>query len=695
MISLYLRLRTDGHSQATFAWIISLFFCLAVQAQAAQIHVVQKNIPESVSESKVFSAKVALAQVSTKNTAIPHLVAHSNAIDILQAQSEEQPQTQEQSVGLSATVADSANLADASVDTASVDPASDEHASEPLATNTTASAQLDKLDSDVADELAAGIPAPPESICLQNLVPITQVLSPLSLSEQLTWLSEQIWLLKLAGVSNTAYVGNDFNDVKVKSLDSHVVQAAPSAQRALGHGSLLFPPQVTVDNMAAVQTQIGAYWYNASVEMGCRDDDASISAIPAVMQPHDKQYQAIIRHVKRLLTINTEQDFLQQEPTQIQMLSSASDANYSSSTSESTSVSARGNGIDAPQAALPSTLSWPTLLIEEKITRGMAHGIIDEVAHRLWLLGDTEQPLQVYGVYTDELIEVIKLFQRRHGLQQDGVIGRKTLFWLNQPPITRAHLLASNQLRRALFTRKTGERYLVVNVPAFEMQLVEHGKVVLQSRVIVGKASRQTPLLDSKISNVVLNPSWRVPRSIVKRDIVPHIRQDGDYLQERGFDVRDYDGQLVQYSAQQWQELAAYSSFPYRLEQRPGPKNALGKYKFHFENSFSVYLHDTSEPSLFKKDNRALSSGCVRVEKAAQLAQWFQDHLIKEKALWDRLAPKVGDPQWFTLSEKLPVHLTYWTAWVDSHDLAQYRNDVYQLEDELNRHKIEPILAAH
>lgn len=692
MISLYLRLRPDGCYQAKFALLNSLFFCLAPQVLAAEIYAadVQEKKRENVLASQVHVTEVDLVQVSTKNTVISPSVAHLNAIDILPSQSKGELQTQApaQPVILSAPVVDSSNLTDVSFDTevaASVDRATDASASE----------QIDELDSDVADELVAEIPAPAEPLCLQNPVAITQVLAPLPLSEQLTWLSEQIWLLRLAGVSNTAYGGIDFNNHKINERGSHAVLAAPSAQRALGRDSWRLPPQITVEDMAAVQVQIGAYWHNASVEMGCYNDDASIATIPAVMQPHDKQYQAIIRHVKRLLAINVEQIFLRNEPTQIQMLSSASDATNPSSTSVSTTVIARNDDIHAHQAVLPSTSPWATLQIAEKITRGMEHSIIDEVANRLWLLGDTGQPLQVYGVYTDELMDVIKHFQRRHGLQQDGVIGKKTLFWINQSPTTRAHLLASNQLRRALFTRKLGERYLVVNIPAFEMQLVEHGDVVLQSRVIVGKASRQTPLLDSKISNVVLNPSWRVPRSIVKRDIVPHIRQDGYYLQERGFDVRDYDGQLVQYSAQQWQELAAYSSFPYRLEQRPGPKNALGKYKFHFENSFSVYLHDTSEPSLFNKDNRALSSGCVRVEKAAQLAQWFQDHLIKEKALWERLAPKVGDPQWFTLSDKLPVHLTYWTAWVDNHDLAQYRNDVYQLEDELNRHNIEPILAAH
>jgi len=331
---------------------------------------------------------------------------------------------------------------------------------------------------------------------------------------------------------------------------------------------------------------------------------------------------------------------------------------------------------------LDKQLTWETLTLDEKLTLGQTHPIVPTIAERLLLLGDLDHVLAQAPVYTEELQQAVKGFQRRHGLQADGVIGKQTLFWLNQSPRKRAELLAKNTIRQKRFSDSLAASYLLINIPAFEMFLVEQGQTVLTSKVIVGKASRQTPLLDSQISSVVLNPSWRVPRSILRKDIVPHIRKDGHYIHDRGFDVYDVKGTPVVHSPEEWQALAS-SHFPYSLVQRPGPKNALGKYKFHFDNSFSVYLHGTAEPQLFKKDNRALSSGCIRIEKVDELAQWFKTRLVKEPRLWDKLASQVGRPQWFTLTEKLPVHLVYWTAWLDDDGRQQYRNDIYHLEAEL------------
>ncbi|MFB2727352.1 murein L,D-transpeptidase [Shewanella mangrovisoli] len=379
--------------------------------------------------------------------------------------------------------------------------------------------------------------------------------------------------------------------------------------------------------------------------------------------------------------------------------------------------------------ALAESSTWEMLILEDKLSPGQESSLIAPIAQRLFLLGflpempsAASEPVSELGSepviksdiksdrispdattpagtvartepvatannplrYDDALVSAIKAFQTQHGLQADGVIGKQTLYWLNQSPYARAKLLAKNTLRQLIFTRTLPASYLVINIPAFELQFVEAGKVILNSKVIVGKASRPTPLLSSHISSVVLNPQWRVPRTIVRRDILPHIRQDGHYLQDRGFDVYDYDGTRVEHSPQEWQELAS-SHFPYRLVQHPGAKNALGRYKFHFDNSFSVYLHGTSEPSLFNKTDRALSSGCIRVEKVEELARWFQTHLVKDTRLWDKLAPNTTQSQWFALSDTMPVYTVYWTAWLDDAGQIQYRNDIYQLETEFTQ----------
>lgn len=335
--------------------------------------------------------------------------------------------------------------------------------------------------------------------------------------------------------------------------------------------------------------------------------------------------------------------------------------------------------------------SWDTLTQEEKLNPGQQSSLILPIAKRLFVLGFLPNELTIESaeevsngmIYRDELVIAIKKFQQQHGLQADGVIGKQTLYWLNQSPHTRAKLLAKNMLRQWILTPQLPARYLLVNIPAFELQLVEEGKVTLQSKVIVGKASRPTPLLKSQISSVVMNPEWRVPRTIIQRDILPHIRHDGHYLTEREFDAYDYDGKRAEHSAEQWQALAS-SHFPYQLVQRPGPKNALGRYKFHFDNSFSVYLHGTSEPSLFKKANRALSSGCIRVEKVEELARWFKSHLVNDQRLWDKLSSDITQSQWFSLSDKLPIFIVYWTVWLDDAGEVQYRNDIYQQESELS-----------
>ncbi|MGL5046553.1 MAG: L,D-transpeptidase family protein [Shewanella sp.] len=391
------------------------------------------------------------------------------------------------------------------------------------------------------------------------------------------------------------------------------------------------PNTLTIADIAQVKADVTGYWRYVMTSAECNNGtvlDTVLSVIPT-----DAQYQRVLKQISHLVQLDT-------------------------------------------------TESWETLVLAEKLTLGMSHQIVDTIAKRLWILGDLATEPRVNQVYTEELMIGIKRFQQRHGLKQDGVIGKQTLFWVNQSPRARAVILAKNTIRQRVFERKLEPSYLLINVPAFEMTLVDNGRPVLSSKVIVGKSSRQTPILDSQISSVVLNPSWRVPSSILRQDILPKIQRNGHYLNEREFDVYDYNGQRVQRMPDEWQALAS-GSFPYKLVQRPGEKNALGKYKFHFENSFSVYLHGTSEPNLFKKEDRALSSGCIRIEKATELAQWFKEHLVKDKRLWDKLAPDITEPQWFSLSAKLPVHLVYWTAWLDDSGQDQYRRDIYHLEPEL------------
>lgn len=215
------------------------------------------------------------------------------------------------------------------------------------------------------------------------------------------------------------------------------------------------------------------------------------------------------------------------------------------------------------------------------------------------------------------------------------------------------------------------------------MILVDKGEIQLESRVIVGKPYRQTPRLSSYISNMVLNPSWRVPRNLLRRDLLPKVRQDGRYISEHNFDVYNSVGKQIVKTPEESQALAR-GRFPYRLVQKPGKDNTLGRYKFFFKNDYNVYLHDTYNKALFEESNRALSSGCIRVEKVESLANWLASNLVKDKQTWVDLQTYRDKTQWFALDNSLAVHLVYWTAWMDDTGLAQFRNDIYHQNSILN-----------
>ncbi|MCF1428242.1 MAG: L,D-transpeptidase family protein [Shewanella sp.] len=327
---------------------------------------------------------------------------------------------------------------------------------------------------------------------------------------------------------------------------------------------------------------------------------------------------------------------------------------------------------------LQASSDWPQLSRDVWLRPGDQHPQVRILADRLKALGDLHESWQGGRHYDETLRQAVLRFQQRHGLEMDAVVGPRTQTWLNMAPERRAQLLARNFIDRFKYLSSLGDRYLLVNIPAYEMQLVDDGLLRLHSRVIVGSRYRQTPVMQSQISNLVINPSWRVPRKLTYRDIRPKILNDGSYISTKGFDAYDYQGNKLEHTAEEWQQLAM-SRFPYRLVQRPGEDNALGRYKFHFANDFSVYLHDTPDKHLFSQADRALSSGCIRVERVDALANWIAANLVTDKQTWVEL---VNDPglqtQWFALDDVLPIHLVYWTAWMQGPDNAQFRSDIYR-----------------
>ncbi|HGY1192692.1 TPA: L,D-transpeptidase [Citrobacter braakii] len=283
------------------------------------------------------------------------------------------------------------------------------------------------------------------------------------------------------------------------------------------------------------------------------------------------------------------------------------------------------------------------------------------------------------SAYDRELVDAVKRFQTWQGLGADGAIGPATRDWLNVTPAQRAGVLALNIQRLRLLpgTLSTG---IMVNIPAYSLVYYQNGNQVLASRVIVGRPDRKTPMMSSALNNVVVNPPWNVPPTLARKDILPKVWNDPGYLERHGYTVmRGWNSkETIDPWLVDWATITA-SNLPFRFQQAPGARNSLGRYKFNMPSSDAIYLHDTPNHTLFQKDSRALSSGCVRVNKASELANMLlQDAGWNDTRISDAL--KQGDTRYVNIRQNIPVNLYYLTAFVGPDGRTQYRTDIYNYD---------------
>ena len=292
----------------------------------------------------------------------------------------------------------------------------------------------------------------------------------------------------------------------------------------------------------------------------------------------------------------------------------------------------------------------------------------------------TVVPVNSDNVYTPDLVDGLKRFQRWQGLEADGLIGLRTREWLNVSPQLRASLLALN-IQRLRLLPDDMHNGIMVNIPNYSLAYYVNGNEILSSRVIVGRPDRKTPLMRSALNNVVLNPPWNVPTTLVRKDIVPKVKQDPSYLYKHNYTLLSGwsgESEVIDPSMINWSMVSA-DSFPYRIRQAPGPTNSLGRYKFNMPSSDAIYLHDTPNHGLFQRDIRALSSGCVRVNRASDLA-----NLLLQDVGWNDTrisgALKEGNTRFVSIRQRVPVNLYYLTAWVADDGQPQFRTDIYNYD---------------
>ena len=333
---------------------------------------------------------------------------------------------------------------------------------------------------------------------------------------------------------------------------------------------------------------------------------------------------------------------------------------------------------------LASAGGWPTVPEGPALRAGEAGPRVAALRRRLAASGelsadDGGNDAVSDTVFDDPLDAAVRSFQRRHGLEADGIVGEGTLGALNVPAGSRVSQIERNLERWRWLPAELGETHLRVNIADFGLEVVEGDSTVLSMRAVVGRDYRQTPVFSDTMRYVVLNPTWNVPRSIAGRDILPRLKESISYLEEQGMVVyRGWspDAPPVDPSTVDWSRLSA-DSLPYRFVQRPGPLNALGRVKFMFPNQFAVYIHDSPARSLFGRSVRSFSSGCIRVERPLELL----DYVLRGREEWSpaklRGALETGREQTIRLPRELPVHIEYWTAWAGEDGAVHFRPDVY------------------
>jgi murein L,D-transpeptidase YcbB/YkuD len=333
--------------------------------------------------------------------------------------------------------------------------------------------------------------------------------------------------------------------------------------------------------------------------------------------------------------------------------------------------------------ALAAAGGWPALPDGPVLRPGAADPRLPALRDRLAISGDLPRDVPAGDTYDEPLAAGVRRFQARHNLNPDGVVGRRTLEALNVPVGDRVNQLRMTLERARWVLEDTAGEVIVVNVAGYEVFAARNGSPFWRRRAVVGTQARETPIFKGSMTYLDLNPTWTVPPTILREDLLPKVRRDPGYLASQDISVLDRSGRPVDPRSVNWQALG--SRPPYTFRQGPGPRNALGRIKFMFPNPHSIFLHDTPSRGLFEQEERNFSSGCIRVEDPLSLAEI----VLADPARWNRAsleaAIATGKTQTLRLPRPWPVLILYWTAELDAEGQVRFLPDRYRRDPALLR----------
>jgi murein L,D-transpeptidase YcbB/YkuD len=312
----------------------------------------------------------------------------------------------------------------------------------------------------------------------------------------------------------------------------------------------------------------------------------------------------------------------------------------------------------------------------QQMKLGVSGPAVTALRRRLAASGDLDHSAGASPVFDSYVDAAVKHFQARHGLLETGIVSKETLAALNVPADVRLQQLEVNLVRLRSYSGNLGDRFVVANIPAMAVETVENGVVATRHAAGVGKIDRQSPVMMTKAIDINFNPYWTVPPSIIRKDLIPRMRKDSNYLSDHKIRIFTKDGQELSPAQVDWSSLEAVN---YKFRQDPGGDvNSLGVVRININNPHGVYMHDTPEKGVFGDDDRFVSSGCIRVQNVRDYVTW----LLEATPGWGREqideAIRSGERIDAKLAAPVPVYWVYITAWATPDGRAQFREDIYQ-----------------